>query len=65
MKVASTELRKTNLENMFQVSVGVFKQCCAVKNFRHFSTMQLFLNKQLKELCHYIFLFALICCLFL
>jgi len=61
MKVASIELQKTNFENLFQVAVVSFKQCYAVKNCRHSSTMQLFLNEQLEELCHYIFLFALIC----
>lgn len=58
-------IAKTNFENLFQVAVGHFKQCYAVKNCRHSSTMQLFLDEQLKELYHYILLFALICCLFL
>jgi len=50
MKVASTELeKKKKIENLFQVAVGSFKQCYAVKNCRHSSTMQLILNEQLKE----------------
>jgi len=43
MKVASTVLQKTNFENLFQVAVGSFKQCYAVKNCMHPSTMHFFL----------------------